>query len=166
MNGIGELATRGDLLNRSLVFKLPGLVTGREGSDLDAEFAAARPAVLGALLDDASAAFACRDAMPRDRLPRTADFAVWARRLARASGGSRGDFVDAYADNRADAVAVEIAASPVASALVDLMAETEGGQWTGTVCRPQARTRGTPRARSDRHGPSGFHCSLSKRLAL
>jgi hypothetical protein len=57
LNGIGNLGTRGDLLDRSIVTELEALTEGhRSERELWAAFYEARPAILGALLDVVSAA--------------------------------------------------------------------------------------------------------------
>jgi hypothetical protein len=131
MNGIEELATRGDLLDRAIVVRLPVIEPSdrRPEADLDREFAAAHPAVLGALFDAGSAAL--RN-LPRTQIAnpsRMADFERWVAAAAPALGWPAGEFEAAYARNRADAVGSELEASPVAAAVIELVGEL--GEWRG-----------------------------------
>jgi hypothetical protein len=93
-----------------------------------ADFEAARPRILGALLD--VVAHGLRE-LPRTklaRLPRMADFALWATACETAMWPI-GTFEAAYGDNRDGAVANVIDGDPVASAVRSFMerrAEWEG----------------------------------------
>ena len=53
VNGIDELATRGDLLDRSIIVTLPNIPkeNRRPESELMVAFELSRPLILGALLD-------------------------------------------------------------------------------------------------------------------
>jgi hypothetical protein len=79
VNGIEDLATRADLLDRALTLTLPAIPDEkrRDEGGLWRQYEEVRPRVLGALLDAVSAAL--RD-LPDTRLtskPRMADFALW-----------------------------------------------------------------------------------------
>src|SRR5262249_54900065 len=69
------------------------------------------------------------------RLPRTADFALWATACESAFRPS-GTFEAAYSNNRRDAIEHIIAADPVAPHLRQLMADR--AQWTGRASDPSA----------------------------
>ena len=56
LNGIDSVATRGDLLDRSIMLTLPRLKHHREESEFWSDFDEARPRILGALLDAVSMA--------------------------------------------------------------------------------------------------------------
>jgi len=131
MNGIEELATRGDLLDRAIVLRLPVIDSDgrRPESALDREFAVAHPAILGALCDAGVAALQNRDSVRLDSLPRMADFERWVEAAAPALGWAPGDIGRTYTANRQDAVGLEIEASPVAAAVVELI--DAAGEWEG-----------------------------------
>ncbi len=118
VNGIEEVATRGDLLSRAIVLQLPGLGQVRDERTMDEEFSADWPGVLGAVLDATSSALARRDSVRLDQAPRMADFAHWIEAAAPALGWGEGEFLRQYAGNREDAIGVEIEASSFASALL------------------------------------------------
>ena len=135
VNGIEEVVTRPDLLDRAIVATLPSIPEGnrRPEAELWAAFDAARPRLLGALLSAVSAALRERGRVRLHRLPRMADFAVWVCAAEQGCGvpWERGDFLAAYAGNRAAAVEAGIEASPVGPAL---LAWLEGRTtWTGTA---------------------------------
>jgi hypothetical protein len=80
MNGITSVATRPDLLDRSLVVELPVIPEERRRTEREVrtEFAAEHPQILGALLDAASGALRELPGVRLERLPRMAEFAEWA----------------------------------------------------------------------------------------
>lgn len=119
LNGIEELATRGDLLDRALVLYLPtiGKPERRTERDLWSEFEAARPAILGALLDAVSTGLARLDEVHLEDPPRLADFAEWVEACAPALGWAPGEFLDAYRENQTHANALTLEASPIAAAV-------------------------------------------------
>jgi len=79
LNGIDELATRPDLLDRALQLTLPTIPDEQrtDENELHKRFEDAWPRILGALLDAVSEALANHDTTKLDRAPRMADFARW-----------------------------------------------------------------------------------------
>lgn len=136
LNGIEELATRPDLLNRAIVLTLPAIDEHRrrDEADLWAAFEAARPQVLGALLTATSAALRERATVRLDRPPRMADFAkaIVAAEQGAAVPWPRGAFLQAYGNNRAAAVETAIDASPIGPALLTWLDRRTAG-WAGTA---------------------------------
>ncbi len=122
LNGIEEVATRGDLLDRSLTVNLP-FIDPKERKDEKTywkEANEARPRILGALLDAVSMALRNLSSVKVDELPRMADFALWVLACEELLG-PKGTFLAAYTRNRGESIAVELEASPVASALIHYM---------------------------------------------
>ncbi len=105
LNGITDLAVRSDLLDRSLLVTLPRIPDDRRRTTeaFWREFAAAAPAILGALLDGVSASIGGHRMVTLRRMPRMADFAVWVVAAERALGWDDGSFLAAYSRNRASA---------------------------------------------------------------
>ena len=131
LNGIEEIVVRGDLADRAIFLALDHIPeTGRRTeAELRAEFEAARPRIFGALLDALSIGLRRPD-VRLDSRPRMADFAQWA--VACEPGFAEpGAFMRAYAGNRAEAAQAVADASPVATAIRELM-EREGGCWEGS----------------------------------
>lgn len=130
LNGIGAIASRGDLLDRALRVELepiPPEQRRREGEIIDA-YEHARPRILGALLDRVAGALRELPRTELETLPRMADFACLAVAAERAAGES--GFLNAYDSSRADAYQSTIEAEPIGGPLLTLMAEHN--TWEGT----------------------------------
>ena len=93
LNGIDDVASRGDILDRSILVTLPTIDDSdrRDEREIVAAFDAAAPAILGALCTAVSTAVARRDKVKLARLPRMADATLWivAAEPALAVGGWR-----------------------------------------------------------------------------
>jgi hypothetical protein len=133
VNGIEELATRGDLLDRSVIVTLQPIPDHRRlpESDFWGAFSENKAQLFGALLTVLSTALAKLPAVTITNLPRMADFALWATAAEEAAGMISGSFMAAYAGNRAAGNELALEASPVAKVLMDFMATSEF--WTGTA---------------------------------
>jgi len=169
LNGIEELATRGDLLDRSLVVSLPPIPEDRRQAEkaLIGEFELLRPRILGALLDAVVAALRNLDTTAEVNLPRMADFALWMIAAEPGLGWKSGTFMAAYQTNREVANEVAIEASPIAALLLDLLARD--GDFGGTAgdLLKLLNERADPNATRKRGWPqTPSHLSgLLKRLA-
>lgn len=135
LNGISNVATRPDLLDRSLLLELQRLneEARKEEVDVWAAFEHDRPAMLGGALRILSKAMYIYPNIHLDKLPRMADFCRWGYAIAEAAeipnGGDR--FLTAYQANieRSNLEAIE--SHPVASAVIALMDNRE--LWSGPV---------------------------------
>jgi hypothetical protein len=130
LNGIEELTTRTDLLDRSVLLDLPLIGRYQEESKFWAKFDAAHARLLGALLDVAVEALRELPSIRLVQVPRMADFAALATAAESGLGLPRGAFISAYNENRRNANAVALEASPIASLICDLAAV---GTWVGTA---------------------------------
>jgi hypothetical protein len=133
LNGITDVATRPDLLDRALIVALPHIPEEdrKPEAQLWAAFEEARPAILGALLGAVSAALGTLPSLRLERMPRMADFALWATAAENALGWDNGAFMDAYTGNRKEATESALDADPVAGAVRALMQEYS--EWSGTA---------------------------------
>ena len=135
LNGIESVVSRGDLLDRAIIVDLPRVPDNqrRQRRELWSAFEAARPRILGALLDGVSAALRVHRDIRLASLPRMADFAVWAYAAASAPALtiSREQFLKAYDANRSTAHEVALEASVIASAVRALADKSE--TWSGTA---------------------------------
>lgn len=115
INGINELTTYTDLLDRSIVAELLYIPDDkrRPESELEPEFEALRPAVLGALLNATSRALKNLAIVNIDRLPRMADFAKWIVAAESALPWKTGEFMRLYRKNIADSNSIAAEASPI-----------------------------------------------------
>lgn len=134
INGIEDLATRGDLLDRAVVLYLPALKSKerRKEADLWREFEQARPSICGALFDAVAVALYRFDSIKLDGLPRMADFAAWAVAAEPAFGIPQGTFIDSYAVNRATTNTIALDDSPVSGAVIKFLEAHPKPVWTGT----------------------------------
>jgi len=133
LTGIEELATRSDLLDRAVLLTLPTIPEDRRLPEAEfwAAFNSVAPSILGALLTAVSDALRNLPTMKLPRLPRMADFALWATAGERALGLADGAFLAAYQGNRQGANELAIECSPVAGALLGLFESSP--TWTGTA---------------------------------
>jgi hypothetical protein len=132
LTGIEELATRSDLLDRTILLELPRIPPEAVSTERELwrAFEDARPRILGALLDAVSTALARRGRLELGPLPRMADFAEWVVAAEPALGLPEGSFLAAYTGNRAEANDIALEASPVGEPLRELLAE---GPFEGTT---------------------------------
>ncbi len=132
LNGIEELATRSDLLDRALVLNLPTIPTHKRRTETDVwrEFEAARPTILGALLDAVCGALREQGSVRLSFLPRMADFALFATAAEKPLGLKQGAFMATYKGNREAANDLALEASPVGAAIIAFVESK--GRWSGT----------------------------------
>ena len=132
LNGIEDIVTRPDLADRAIFLTLEAIPEERRRpeAELWAAFEAERPKILGVLLDAVVQGLKKLPDTKLERLPRMADFAVWASACETAIWPA-GTFWSAYCGNRDEAVDSVIDADPVGSAIRFLMdSRTE---WVGTA---------------------------------
>src|SRR5262249_12055791 len=119
LTSITDVVTAGDLLDRAIPLQLQVIEESKRRTEeaLWAEFEEARPSILGALLDAVVAGLRALPGTKLEKLPRMADFAVWAEAVMRGTGHRPGAFVAAYEANRRDTNALTIDASLVGPVL-------------------------------------------------
>ncbi len=132
LNGIEDIVTRPDLADRAIFLTLEPIPEDRRRpeKELWAAFDKVRPQILGALLDAVSGGLRLLPETRLEKLPRMADFAMWAT-ACETSIWEEGTFLRAYAGNRDEAVDSVIEADPVGSAIRSLMISRT--EWTGTA---------------------------------
>jgi hypothetical protein len=132
LNGIADVATRPDLLDRSIILTMPPIpeFQRRPESELWEELEEASPKILGFLFGAVSVALRNLSGTKLGRLPRMADFALWVSAAEEALGWEKGSFIRIYNDNRGDANRQALETSPVAAAVWKLMQRED--QWCGT----------------------------------
>jgi hypothetical protein len=133
MNGIEEVTTRGDLLDRALVFYLP-TIPEEQRQDEQAfweTFTQAHPLIFGALLDIVSTALRTLPTVQLVQKPRMADFALWACAAAEACGWTDEDFLEAYQGMRETAHGLTLDASLVGPVVRDFAGRHRA--WEGTA---------------------------------
>ena len=113
LNGIGDIATRSDFLDRSLPINLPIMPKSarKTEKELDTEFAKVHASIFGALLTAASHGLKRLPEVEKldIDLPRLADFANWMMAVETALGWEEGTFLTAM--NRNESQSHELAIS-------------------------------------------------------
>lgn len=132
LNGIEDIVTRPDLADRAVFLTLEAIPEERRRpeAELWTAFEAERPKVLGVLLDAVVLGLRKLPETQLERLPRMADFALWASACETAIW-PEGTFWSSYCGNRDDTVENVIEADPVAAAVRAVMEERT--EWTGTA---------------------------------
>ncbi|EYD75384.1 hypothetical protein Rumeso_03031 [Rubellimicrobium mesophilum DSM 19309] len=132
LNGIEDVVTRADLADRAIVLQLAAIPEDkrRPEAEIWAEFERARPLILGALLDGVVEGLRRLPTTRLPRLPRMADFALWAS-ASETAFWPEGTVWAVYESNRQEAVESVIEADPVATAVRALMADRT--EWVGTA---------------------------------
>jgi hypothetical protein len=162
LNGIEEVISRPDLGDRAIFLTLApiGEAQRRPENELWHKFEIARPRMLGALLDAVVHGLRAMGGVHLDRLPRMADFALWAAACEPALWPA-GTFARAYAANRRTAIEGMIEADPVAAGVRGLMAERSA--WTGSAASVFGRLDDIKKSSSDVELLDGLLTSLELR---
>ena len=166
LNGIDDIATRPDLIERGIMSELPVIVTRRTEQDIWANFEVARPRLLGALYSALSAALANETKSCPEHLPRMADFARWVVAAEPALGWTPGTFLNVYTRNLNNANEAALEASPVGMAVRALLDYHRRWQGTATQLLDELERRAgdASRGRNWPQGPRGLTNAM-KRLA-
>ncbi len=132
LNGIEDIVTRPDLADRAVFLTLEPIPEERRRTEAElwTAFEAERPRILGVLLDAVVMGLNRLAETQLPKLPRMADFALWATACETALWPT-GTFWAAYCGNRDDAIDGVIDADPVAAAVRSMMSERS--EWTGTA---------------------------------
>jgi hypothetical protein len=132
LNGIEDVVTRPDLADRAMFLTLEQIPDERRRpeAELWAAFEAERPGILGALLDAVVEGLRRLPETRPPKLPRMADFALWATACETALWPA-GTFWSAYCGNRDEAVEGVIDADPIAAGVRAVM--TMRMEWMGTA---------------------------------
>jgi Bifunctional DNA primase/polymerase, N-terminal/Primase C terminal 1 (PriCT-1) len=132
LNGIEDIATRPDLLDRAVTLTLPPIPDEwrRDEDELWRLYEEMRPRVLGALLGAVSTALKRLPGTQLAGKPRMADFALWATASEPALGLPEGAFLRAYQGNRAESNQAALDSSPVVKYLLQLVGREP---WSGTA---------------------------------
>lgn len=131
LNGIEEIVTRPDLADRSVFLTLEPIPEEkrRPEAELWAAFEAERPRLLGVLLDAMVQGIKRLPATHLEKLPRMADFALWASACETALWPA-GTFWSAYCTNRSEAAQSVLEADSIALLVRELVDQRT--VWTGT----------------------------------
>jgi hypothetical protein len=133
LNGIGNIASRSDLLDRALLIKLESIPKERRKTERGfwADFEKEKDSIFSALISAVSFALKNINSTALAELPRMADFALWATAAEQALGLKKGAFMADYALNREDAHAIVLEDSPVFEAIQKICEKQ--GIFNGTI---------------------------------
>lgn len=134
LNGIGSLTDRADLGDRALTINLRAIPESDRSpeDELMADFEAARPRILGALLDAVSRAVRDMPVTRLERAVRMADFEKWITAAEPALWWEPGRFGEVYRTNRRDVAVMAFEADPVAVAIQDFTVAEHSTGWSGS----------------------------------
>ena len=132
LTSIDNVIERGDLADRSMNPVLEQIADDRRRTEahMKVAFEASHPGILGALLDAVSLGLRRLPHVRLERLPRMADFALWATACETACW-AEGTFMRAYTAERAVATNSVIEADPIATSVQNFLAERT--VWSGTA---------------------------------
>jgi hypothetical protein len=135
--GIGNVATRPDLLDRALIIHLPRIDPKQRKLEkvLLRQLREAQPQILSALLDGVVAGLRNLDGVVLDGKPRMADFAHWGVATEQALGAGEGGFMEAHEGARQDAVGTALEAWALSDTFMTFAAQFKGEEnaWEGTA---------------------------------
>lgn len=133
LNGINLVASRDDLLDRSVLFKLDRIDEENRKTEKEfwQEFETDRPLILGAISDTLAGALKIYPTVKLPVLPRMADFATWGYAIMEAAGGAGLAFLQAYRKNIAGAVEEAVTSDIIGAAVIEFM--TDKDEWKGTA---------------------------------
>ena len=165
VNGIEDIVTRADLLERSLLIYHPTISEERRRpeADLWAEFDACWPDLLGALFDEVAGGLRELPNVNLARLPRMADFARFAVACEAARSEGERLFLSAYSENQAGANEQVLDESLVAVAIRQFMSSHPEWQGTATDLLNLLKDLVTEEQRKDQEWPKRPN-SLSNKL--
>jgi len=135
INGINNVATRPDLLDRAILIELSRISEEdrRELSVVQAELIDDLPYILGGVFDTLSKAMKIYPTVKLDKLPRMADFARWGFAIGEALGGYGEKFLNEYNTNQQYQNTEIINSDVVATLTVAFMKDK--AEWTGTISK-------------------------------
>jgi hypothetical protein len=133
MNGIEELATRPDLVDRTINVFLPSLKDEQRKDEkvLYSEYMKEMPSILGAILDILAVALKNLPSIRLEKLPRMADVAKFVIAAEPALDWESGTYLNAFESYRHTSRVNSLEASHIGTAVLELM--TKIPQWKGTA---------------------------------
>ena len=137
LNGIDEVATRGDLMERSIIIHLPPIKNKkrRTEEEINIEFESIRAGVLGGILDAVATGLRRLPETKLDNPPRMADFARWIVACEPALPWGDRKFLEAYRTMSSNAKASMIESDFFTTAVYNFAIESlkPGADFTDTV---------------------------------
>jgi hypothetical protein len=132
LNGIEELATRGDLQDRALNLHLMEIPEEKRMKIkvMREQFDGAKAQILGAMLDVMPFILRELPYIEAEKFPRMADFAAIGIAMERALGLPKDSFMDAYAGSRDSVHQLILESTSIGETLISF---AHKGEWSGTM---------------------------------
>ncbi len=124
LNGLNLPATKGDIINRTIMHPTEPTSERRTETELNKEYAKVLPEILGGFLDVLVKALQIKDTIKPSKLFRLADFTEWGCLLAVGLGESADDFIIAMDENLNNQNAADIEGNIVADMFLQYIANT------------------------------------------
>lgn len=130
LNGIGDIASRSDLLDRALPVRLEAIPKNSRKTEREfwAEFEREKTSIFSALVSAVSSALGQIEKVKLEELPRMADFAFWATAAENGLGLKESDFIEAYTQNRENAHSIVLEDSLLAEVLQEFLTAKAQGE--------------------------------------
>jgi hypothetical protein len=143
LNGITDVVTADDLVQRSLIVRLPTIQKGSYMTErrLQRVLRTARPDIFTALLDAMSEGLRTVEEVDVPPLPRMADFVAWAISTEAALGGEEESFMAAYDISDVEGAQQALEASALSEPIYYLAKSAYPDAWEGTASAMLARLR-------------------------
>jgi hypothetical protein len=143
LNGITDVVTADDLVNRSLIVRLPALAKGsyRTEREIQRTLRDFRPLILNVLVDAAVEGLRRVDDVQVQALPRMGDFAAWAVATEEALDGEHGAFMRALGISDEEGAQQALETSPLAEPIYELARNAWPNAWEGTATALLQRLR-------------------------
>ena len=155
VNGIRELVTKSDLLERTLIVTPPLITKRMQEKTINARFKAIHPSVLGALLDATACGLAGEGKAVSGDLPRMADFAAWMMAAEKGLGWKPGTFMAALKGNKRSANARALEAEDLWVAIKTFLHEHSVFEGTATKLLRDMEAAFEPQWEMRRRVPKG-----------
>lgn len=134
LNGIEDIVSRGDLLERSILLRLRAIRPEyrRTEAEIWSAFEEHHACILGGLLDRVAKGLATVGKVKLEGLPRMADFVRFAVACEGVTDAANSKFLKAYSENQieADVVALD---DPLADAVIRFVGNVQSDVWEGTA---------------------------------
>lgn len=130
LNGIANVASKSDLLDRSILIELIRISeeARKDEEEINKDFEQALPRILGACFDILSLAIKHRPNIRLEKKPRMADFTKWGVSITEAMGLGGNAFIEAYDSNIEKQNTEAIANSPIGPALMSVIEQELTGE--------------------------------------
>lgn len=145
INGINLVATRPDLLERSLLLELERIEVAERKTEgeLYENFGRDLPLILGGVFDVLVKTLSIHPTVKIDSLPRMADWTIWGCAIAEALGYTKEEFLVAYKNNITRQTEMLLNDNVVAMAVFAFMEDKESWIGTPTDLLKQLTTEGS-----------------------